>query len=80
MRLDPPGALIFPEPRSFFWLPIDGERHAAEIRDRNLPSDELIGTLCRQQLKRAPVTDLEWLWPTCPACWSTTAARVGLRA
>ncbi len=73
------GASIFPEPRSFFWRPIDGERHAAEIRDRNLPPDELIGTLCGQQLNQAPVTDLEWLWPTCPACWSATATRVGLR-
>ncbi len=80
MPFTTPGAAIFPEPRSFFWRPIDGERHAAEIRDRNLPSDELIGTLCGQQLKQAPVTDLEWLWPTCPACWSATATRVGLRA
>ena len=57
------GASIFPEPRSFFWRPIDGERHAAEIRDRNLPPDELIGTLCGQQLNQAPVTDLKWLGP-----------------
>jgi hypothetical protein len=80
VRLDPPGASMFPEPRSFFWLPIDGQRHAAGIRDRNLPYGELIDTLCGRRLKRAPVTDIEWLWPTCPGCWSATAARVGLRA
>ncbi|MGH3972873.1 MAG: zinc finger protein [Pseudonocardiaceae bacterium] len=77
MRLNPPGNCIFPEPRSFFWLPIAGQRHAAETRYRDLPYGELVGTLCGQQLKRAPVTDMEWLWPTCPACWSATAARVG---
>ncbi len=80
MRLDLPGASIFPEPQSFFWLPIDGKRHAAEIRDRDQPYGALVGTLCGQELKRAPVADIEWLWPTCPACWSATAARVGLRA
>lgn len=80
MRLDSPGAAIFPEPRSFFWSPIDGQRHAVGIRDRELPYGELVGTLCGKQLKRVPVTDLEWLWPTCSACWTTTAARVGLRA
>lgn len=80
MRLDPPGVPLFPEPHPFFWLPIDGQRHAAENRDRDLPYGELINTLCGQQLKRIPVTDIEWLWPTCPACWTTTAASVGLRA
>jgi hypothetical protein len=28
---------LFPESRPFFWLPIAGQRHAAEIRDRDLP-------------------------------------------
>ena len=80
MRLDSPGASTFPEPQSFFWLPIAGQRHAAGIGNRDVPCGKLIGTLCGQQLKRAPVTDLEWLWPTCPACWSAAAARVGLQA
>jgi len=79
VRLDPLGDTLFPE-RSFFWLPIDGQRHAAGIRDRDLLYGEPVNTLCDQQLKRAPVTDSDWLWPTCPDCWSVTAARVGLRA
>ncbi len=79
MRLNPSGTSIFPE-RSFFWLPIAGQRHAAGIHDQDLPYGEPINTLCEKQLKRAPVTDIDWLWPTCPACWSATAARVGLRA
>lgn len=80
MRLDPPVATFFPEPRSFFWLPIDGKRHAAGIRDRGQPYGALVTTLCEQQLKREPVTDAEWLWATCPECWAATAARVGLQA
>jgi hypothetical protein len=46
-----PGAAVFPEPQPFFWLPIAGQRHAAGIRDRDLPHGELIDTLCGQQLK-----------------------------
>ncbi|MBV9162808.1 MAG: hypothetical protein JO281_14930 [Pseudonocardiales bacterium] len=80
MHLDPPGALTFPQPQSFFWLPIDGKRHAAGIRYRNLPSGKLITTLCGRQLTRARVTDTEWLWPTCPECWSAAEARVGPQA
>ncbi|MGH3912287.1 MAG: zinc finger protein [Pseudonocardiaceae bacterium] len=82
MRIDPTraAAAIFPEPRSFFWLPVDGQRHAIRTQDRNVPRGELIATLCGQRLKREPVGDAEWLWPTCPACWTTTAASVGLRA
>ncbi|MGH3932519.1 MAG: zinc finger protein [Pseudonocardiaceae bacterium] len=77
---EPASVAIFPEPRSFFWLPIEGHRHAAEIRDREVLGGELINTLCGQRLKRAPVGDVQWLWPTCPACSDTTAARVGLRS
>lgn len=76
---EPARAAIFPEPRSFFWLPIDGHRHAAEIRDREVLGGQLIGTLCGQRLKRAPAGEVQWLWPTCPACWDATTARVGLR-
>ncbi|MGH3717832.1 MAG: zinc finger protein [Pseudonocardiaceae bacterium] len=54
-----PGATSFPHPRTFFWLPIDGKRHAADIRDRNLPSGKLITTLCGRQLTRPRVTDAE---------------------
>jgi hypothetical protein len=45
VRLNPPRAPLFPEPHSFFWLPIAGQRHAANIRDRDLPYGELIDTL-----------------------------------
>jgi zinc-finger len=76
-REEPVRAAIFPEPRSFFWLPIDGERHAARIRDREVLNGEPISTLCGQHLTRAPAGDVQWLWPTCPACWDTTAAKVG---
>lgn len=76
---EPARAAIFPEPRSFFWLPLDGYRHAAETRDREVPRGELIGTLCGQQLTRALAGDTEWLWPTCPRCWDANAVRVGLR-
>ena len=76
---EPARAAIFPAPRSFFWLPLDGHRHAAEIRDRETLGGELIGTLCGQQLVRTRAGDTEWLWPTCQNCWNATAVRVGLR-
>lgn len=78
MHTDPPGD-IFPAPRKFFWLPMNGARHAADIRDRDTANGEPVGTLCDKELTRAPVSDLDWLWPTCPACWDTTLQRVGLR-
>ena len=80
MRLNPPRAPLFPEAQSFFWLPIAGQRHAAEIHDRDLPYRELVDTLWGQQLTHAPVADSDYLWPTCPACWTTTAVQVELRA
>ncbi|MGH3940609.1 MAG: zinc finger protein, partial [Pseudonocardiaceae bacterium] len=61
---EPPRSAIFPEPRSFFWWPIHGKRHAANIGDREVPNGESINTLCCQDLKRAPAGDTEWLWPT----------------
>jgi zinc finger protein len=80
VHLDPPGAPTVPRPQWFFWLPIDGQRHAARIHDRHLPSGKLITTLCGRQLTRIRVTDTEWLWPSCLECWSAAEARVGLRA
>lgn len=79
MHPDPPGASSLPRPRMFFWLPTDGQRHAADIRDRHLPSGKLITTLCGRQLTRARGTETEWLWPTCPECWSAAEAHVGQR-
>lgn len=80
MHLDLPGASSVPQFRSFFWLPIDGKRHAARIGDRNLPSGELITTLCGQRLTRRRASDTDWLWPSCRECWSAAEARVGLQA
>lgn len=79
VHLDPPGVAIFPQSRSFFWLPIDGKRHAARIRDQHLSSGKLITTLCGQQLMRTRVTDAEWLWPCCLECWAAAEIRVKLQ-
>ncbi len=57
MHLDPPES--FPQPPSFFWLPIDDQRHAAGIQDRNQPPGILITMLCRRQLTQTQVTDAE---------------------
>jgi len=76
---EPSRGEFFLAPRSFFWWPLDGQRHAANIQDRELPNGEPISTLCDQDLTRAPAGDTEWLWPTCQGCWDATAARVGLR-
>ncbi|MGH3812452.1 MAG: zinc finger protein [Pseudonocardiaceae bacterium] len=76
----PSDIAIFPEPRKFFWLPLDGARHAVGIHERDTNNGELIGTLCRKRLQRAPAGDAEWLWPTCPDCWDTTTAQVGVQS
>ena len=78
MHAFPPGE-IFPAPRTFFWLPLDGARHAVEARDRETANGEPVSTLCDRQLIRARVSDIDWLWPTCPACWDAAVQRVGLR-
>ena len=78
MHTDPPGD-IFPAPRTFFWLPLDGARPAAGIRDRDTANGETVSTLCGAQLTRVPVSDIDWLWPTCPACRDVTAQCIGLR-
>ena len=70
MHPDSPGAPSVPQPRMFFWLPLDGKRHAADIQYRHRPSGQLITTFCGQQRTRARGTDAEWLWPTCLECWS----------
>ncbi|MGH3698617.1 MAG: zinc finger protein [Pseudonocardiaceae bacterium] len=78
MHLDPPES--FPQPPSFFWLPIDDQRHAAGIQDRNQPPGILITMLCRRQLTQTQVTDAEWQWPVCGECWSAAEAHIGLQA
>ncbi|MGH3717842.1 MAG: zinc finger protein [Pseudonocardiaceae bacterium] len=80
MRLDPPGATSFPQPQSFFWLPIDSRLHAAGILDQNLPPGELITTFCGRELTRTRVSNAEWRWPVCPECWSAAGTHLGLRA
>lgn len=57
VHLDPPES--FPQPPSFFWLPIDDQRHAAGIQDRNQPPGTLITMLCGRQLTQTQVTDAE---------------------
>lgn len=76
MRND--GTLV-PAPRTFFWLPLDGARHAAGSGERETNHGEQVSTLCGQHLMRAPAGETEWLWPTCTDCWDITTTQAGLR-
>lgn len=76
MHIDSPEG-IFPAPRPFFWLPVDGARHAIVLRDKDVPYGEPVGALCGAQLTRAPVDDNDWFWPSCPVCWDAAASLAG---
>lgn len=76
MHPDSPGARSLPQPRMFFWVPLDGKRHAADIQDKHRPTGTPIATFCGQELPRVRETDVEWLWPTCLECWSIVEADV----
>ena len=69
----------YPKPRSFAWIPLAGRRHAIDRRDRNVPMGALMRCLCGATHPRGPDGDIEWLWPTCDACWDETCRIVGLR-
>jgi hypothetical protein len=80
VHLDPPEATSFPQHPSFFWLLIDGQRHAAGIQDRILPSGTMSTTRCGRQLTRTRVTGTEWWWLGCREYWSAAEAHVTLHA
>lgn len=74
MDTESPGEL-FPAPRPFFWLPVDGGRHAIVIADRDVPPGGTVNTLCGKRLTRSAVGDTDWFWPTCVTCWDDAAGR-----
>jgi len=62
--------------RTFRWLPADGARHAIP-RGLFAPGEEVL-TLADETVRmpqRRP-GELEWLWPTCLACWAVAKERV----
>jgi hypothetical protein len=62
---------IFPPPRPFWWLPVDGQRHAIQDCDRTSATGEPVRTLCGATHDRpAPPSDVQWLWRTCALCWN----------
>jgi hypothetical protein len=69
---------IFPPPRPFWWLPVNGERHAIYEYDRLVSTGELVHTLCGAAHERpVPPTDAQWLWRTCEPCWNEACKIVG---
>ncbi|MGH3941655.1 MAG: zinc finger protein [Pseudonocardiaceae bacterium] len=71
---------IFPAPRTFWWLPVTGQRHAIRACDSTAPTGAPLHTLCGTTVDRpVPPTDADWLWPTCEQCWTETCKIVGLR-
>lgn len=70
----------FPTPRPFVWFPLDGQRHAIDRRDRNVPIDAPMRCLCGASHPRGPDGELEWLWRTCEPCWDEACRIVGVTA
>ena len=63
----------------FWWLPVEGLRHAIRRRDRDNPTGSSVHTLCGEIYERpAPPSELQWLWRTCEPCWTETCTMVGL--
>lgn len=70
---------IFPAPRTFWWLPVTGQRHAIRADDRATPTGAPLHSLCEETFERpAPPTDAEWLWSTCEQCWIEACKAVGV--
>ncbi|MGH4025109.1 MAG: zinc finger protein [Pseudonocardiaceae bacterium] len=62
---------VFPAPRSFWWLPVAGQRHAVHEHDHAVATGVPVHTLCGATHDRpAPPTDAQWLWRTCEPCWN----------
>lgn len=67
-------------PRTFWWLPVAGQRHAILECDRAAPTGEPVHTLCGQTFGRpVPPADFQWLWRTCEQCWAEGCRRVRSR-
>jgi hypothetical protein len=73
------GPAPYPERHPFVWFPLAGQRHAIDRRDRNVPLDGPMRTLCGATHPRGSDGDMEWLWPTCQPCWDETCMIVGIR-
>ena len=70
---------IFPAPRPFWWLPVAGQRHAIDERDRHTDTGALVHTLCGTTYQRpSPPPDADWFWRTCEPCWRDACTIVEL--
>lgn len=70
----------YPEPQSFVWFPLAGQRHAINRDDRNVPRGAPMRCLCGVTHPRGPDGDREkTLWPTCTQCWDQACIIAGLR-
>ena len=58
-----------------YWHPFEGVRHGLPATRRPVPGQER-ETLCGVTISVAERTEVEWLAPTCTACW---VLAVGLR-
>jgi hypothetical protein len=70
---------LYPEPHPFSWFPLAGQRHAIDRRNRKVPLDSPMRTLCGATYPRGQDGDMEWLWPTCQPCWDETCIIAGIR-
>ncbi|MGI8308910.1 zinc finger protein [Saccharopolyspora hattusasensis] len=57
-----------------YWRPVDGVRHGLSPVELPYPGQER-ETLCGTTVTVVKTTAIDWLSPTCAACWDEARAR-----
>ncbi|MCK2243627.1 MULTISPECIES: zinc finger protein [unclassified Crossiella] len=59
-----------PEQLLFYWMPVDGRRHAICGAHGSHRPGQPADTLCGRQVVTRTASEREWiLWTTCDECW-----------
>jgi hypothetical protein len=59
----------------FYWLPVDGARHAISGAAGSHQVGEWADTLCEMPVQTRVATQHEWImWRTCDECWKAAHA------
>lgn len=60
-----------PEQLVFYWMPVEGRRHAIRGAHGAHHPGEQAGTLCGQEVVARAASEHEWIrWATCDECWA----------
>lgn len=52
-----------------YWRPVEGARHGMSATEQPHPGQER-DALCGKRITIVKASDVDWLVPTCPDCWS----------